>query len=612
MSFNGSGTYVPPAGQPVATGTVIQSATFNTLVTDIGNTFNNVLPRDGQASMSGQLKLIDGTSSVPGIAFNSEASSGIFRPASGMLALVASGVENLRINSAGRVLIGTTSDDGTNKLQINGPTKVTGALTATSFVGPLTGAVTGNVTGNLTGFKNVDNTNEMTLANGFTGGQLTMNYRGASGAITQVNVGNGIAASGVLAKIVALNIDASGNTTGNAATATNVAWTGVTGKPTTVAGYGITDTYTKAQTDAADALKANVASPTFTGIVNMGGGALELGTQGVAGSPFIDFHSSGPGSDYDVRIGATGGSGTPGQGTLSVLAAGLDLTGAGNVTVATKAQGNNSTSAASTAYVDTGLATKATMVAALNNYVWNAATLPVSYPAGIQSSFVQGVDGWPNYGSVMTMRTFSGGGGSLQMYVPYSPTNGGGNMKVRFGNFDVNSGNSWTGWKTLLADDSPANITYNTFGNIMNLINTSGSGVQINMLGNGTNPSKTLRVTGGNFEIVNSAYSAVIMSLTDAGALAAVTVTQTSDDRKKENWKPLTNTQLDALADMKLAGTFDWIDGTGPSVGGSAQEIRAIVPEAIMEAKDGSLSVNYGGLNFAILQAMLRREKGAV
>jgi hypothetical protein len=102
------------------------------------------------------------------------------------------------------------------------------------------------------------------------------------------------------------------------------------------------------------------------------------------------------------------------------------------------------------------------------------------------------------------------------------------------------------------------------------------------------------------------------MSLTDAGALSAVTVTQTSDDRKKENWKPLTNAQLDALADLKLAGTFDWIDGTGPSVGGSAQEIRAIVPEAIMEAKDGSLSVNYGGLNFAILQAMLRREKGAV
>ena len=90
MSYNGSGTYVPPAGQPVATGTVIQSATFNTLVTDIGNTFNNVLPRDGQAPMQGQLKITDGTGTIPGIAFNSEASTGIFRPGTGLLALVAS------------------------------------------------------------------------------------------------------------------------------------------------------------------------------------------------------------------------------------------------------------------------------------------------------------------------------------------------------------------------------------------------------------------------------------------------------------------------------------------------------------------------------------------
>jgi hypothetical protein len=53
MFYKASGTYVPPAGQPVATGTVIQSVTFNALVTDIGNTFNNVLPCNGQAPISG-------------------------------------------------------------------------------------------------------------------------------------------------------------------------------------------------------------------------------------------------------------------------------------------------------------------------------------------------------------------------------------------------------------------------------------------------------------------------------------------------------------------------------------------------------------------------------
>lgn len=72
-------------------------------MTDIGNTFNNVLPRDGQAAMQGQLKIIDGTVSVPGFSFNSEASTGIYRPSQGTLALVTSGVENLRLNNAGRV-----------------------------------------------------------------------------------------------------------------------------------------------------------------------------------------------------------------------------------------------------------------------------------------------------------------------------------------------------------------------------------------------------------------------------------------------------------------------------------------------------------------------------
>ena len=52
------------------------------------------------------------------------------------------------------------------------------------------------------------------------------------------------------------------------------------------------------------------------------------------------------------------------------------------------------------------------------------------------------------------MNTYSGGGGALQLYVPYSPTYGGNALQVRFGNYDVSSGNSWTSWKTLLASDN--------------------------------------------------------------------------------------------------------------------------------------------------------------
>jgi hypothetical protein len=88
-------------------------------------------------------------------------------------------------------------------------------------------------------------------------------------------------------------------------------------------------------------------------------------------------------------------------------------------------------------------------------------------------------------------------------------------------------------------------------------------------------------------------------------------VAQTSDERKKQNWHPITDAQLDALAGMEHAGTFDWIADGAPSVGGSAQEIQRIVPQAVHTDADGGLTVNYGGLNFAVLQAMLRRQKGA-
>lgn len=116
-----------------------------------------------------------------------------------------------------------------------------------------------------------------------------------------------------------------------------------------------------------------------------------------------------------------------------------------------------------------------------------------------------------------------------------------------------------------------------------------------------------VRVSGGtNILWYNQAGTTQIAALSNAGDFQAVTVTQTSDDRKKKAWKPLTKAQLDALAEV-TSGTFEWIATGERSVGGSAQEIQAIVPEAVHTNQDGELSVNYGGLNFAILQAMLRK-----
>lgn len=110
----------------------------------------------------------------------------------------------------------------------------------------------------------------------------------------------------------------------------------------------------------------------------------------------------------------------------------------------------------------------------------------------------------------------------------------------------------------------------------------------------------------GNF---NPANYAPLSGANFWGNISAPVVTQTSDERKKENWRALTDEQLDALASMDKAGLFDWRDGSGSSAGGSAQQIQKIVPQVVYADSKGILSVDYGGLNFAINQAILRRMK---
>lgn len=57
-------------------------------------------------------------------------------------------------------------------------------------------------------------------------------------------------------------------------------------------------------------------------------GNLEIGrTDGVASTPYIDFHSGATLTDYDARILASGGNGTAGNGTLDITATNLSKGG---------------------------------------------------------------------------------------------------------------------------------------------------------------------------------------------------------------------------------------------------------------------------------------------
>lgn len=52
-------------------------------------------------------------------------------------------------------------------------------------------------------------------------------------------------------------------------------------------------------------------------------------------------------------------------------------------------------------------------IEAKGNYTFTSSTLPNSFDLGVSAGFVNSNSGFGNYGSVLTVRTYSGGGGTL-------------------------------------------------------------------------------------------------------------------------------------------------------------------------------------------------------
>lgn len=123
----------------------------------------------------------------------------------------------------------------------------------------------------------------------------------------------------------------------------------------------------------------------------------------------------------------------------------------------------------------------------------------------------------------------------------------------------------------------------------------AGSQGQIQLSQSVSGPSSTfLRArTNGGWEFINTAYTAPIVWSDDAGNLTATNVTASSDERLKENWRPIDRDFLVRMANV-LSGTFSWkADGTR-SAGVGAASLREAFPEVVHEDARGMLSVAYG------------------
>jgi hypothetical protein len=92
-----SGVYTLPAGNPVVTGTTIQSTWANTTMSDVGNELTNSLDRGGRGGMTAALKAINGSVATPGYVFTDETTSGFSRPSAGQVSGSILGAEVFRM-----------------------------------------------------------------------------------------------------------------------------------------------------------------------------------------------------------------------------------------------------------------------------------------------------------------------------------------------------------------------------------------------------------------------------------------------------------------------------------------------------------------------------------
>jgi hypothetical protein len=149
MSRNASGTYTLPSGNPVVSGTLIEASWANTTLSDLATAMTDSLSRSGQGGMTAAFRAFDGTSTVPGIAWGSETTSGWYRAGAGDMRLVVTGSEVMKYLATGVSITGTLGVS--SNATVGGTLSVTGAMTLTA--NPTLSAGTANGVAYLNGSK---------------------------------------------------------------------------------------------------------------------------------------------------------------------------------------------------------------------------------------------------------------------------------------------------------------------------------------------------------------------------------------------------------------------------------------------------------------------------
>jgi hypothetical protein len=159
VSYNGSGTFViNSTGQPVVTGTVISSSTFNSLTADLGTGLTTAITKDGQTTTTAKIPFAQGLSAAvasnfaagtvgaPSIYLSTDTTTGLYRIGANNDGFAISGVKLLDLSSA---LVGITG-----ALTVSTTLNVTGVATLGN--GAVLGTPASGTVTNLTGTASIN------------------------------------------------------------------------------------------------------------------------------------------------------------------------------------------------------------------------------------------------------------------------------------------------------------------------------------------------------------------------------------------------------------------------------------------------------------------------
>ena len=160
----------------------------------------------------------------------------------------------------------------------------------------------------------------------------------------------------------------------------------------------------------------------------------------------------------------------------------------------------------------------------------------------------------------------------------------------------TNAATSFSGAGTNLTSLNGSNISS---GTVAAARLGSGTPSSSNYLrGDGTWSAVTVAAAGATTQVIynNAGAYAGSANFTFDGTnvLVAGTVSGGSDERLKKNWRSVVSNFIEKLSKVK-SGIFDRTDLELTQPGVSAQSLREVLPEAVLEDENGMLSVNYGG-----------------